>query len=83
MLASGTAVVAVLGPLWTGVLVHRTSVTTVNQLVGADAAALLVVAPVCLVAAALAWRGHRAAPALALAPAVYAVYTSSPVRCGC
>jgi hypothetical protein len=74
-LALGMAAVAVLGPLWAGVLVHRTSATTVNQLVGADAAGLLVVAPVCLVVAVLAWRGHRAAPALALAPAVYAGYT--------
>lgn len=74
-LALGMAVVAVLGPLWAGVLVHRTSATTVNQLVGADAAGLLVVAPVCLVVAVLAWRGHRAAPTLALGPAVYAGYT--------
>jgi hypothetical protein len=75
LLALGSAAVSVLGPLWLGLLVHRTSPTTLNQLVGADAAGLLLVAPVCVFAAVLAWRGHPAAPALALAPAVYVVYT--------
>ncbi len=74
-LGVGTAAVALLGPAGVGVLTYRTSPTTLAQLVGADVAGLVVVAPVCLVVAVLAWRGHRAAPLLAMAPALYAVYT--------
>lgn len=75
LLALGATAVAVLGPLGLGLLVHRTSPTTLNQLVGADLAGLLVVAPLCLLVAVLAWRGHPAAPVLALPPAAYAAYT--------
>ena len=39
VLALGAGAVAVLGPLWTGLLVHRTSPTTVNQLFAALASA--------------------------------------------
>lgn len=81
-LGAGVAAVALLGPLGLQVLQHRTSETTLNQLLGADAVSLLVVAPLCFVVGTLAWRGHRAAPVLALAPSVYAVYTFAQVVLG-
>lgn len=82
VLGVGTAAVAVLGPLWLDVLVHRTSDTTVQQLVGADLAGLVVVAPFAIVTAWLAWRRHPAAPVLALAPGAYAAYTFTQYALG-
>jgi hypothetical protein len=82
LLGSGVAAVAILGPLGLGVLEHRTSETTVNQLIGADVAGLVVVAPFAIVVAALAWRGHPAAPVLALAPGLYAAYTFTQYTLG-
>lgn len=38
--------------------------------------------PVCLTVGALAWRGYRAAPVLALAPAFFAMYTYSQLILG-
>lgn len=70
-------VYAVLGPLILGVIRFRTSVSGLNQIQGGDLAALAVVAPVSLLVGLLAWRGHVAAPALALAPAMFAIYTYS------
>src|SRR5690606_27080981 len=61
-------------PLVTDVIRHRTSPTTLNQVVGGDLAGLVVVAPVALLAGLLVLRGHPAGPPLALAPAVWAVY---------
>jgi hypothetical protein len=74
LLGSGVAASGVLGPLVTGTIHYRTSATTLNQIVGGDLAALLLVAPLSVAVAALAWRRHPAAPALALGPAVYALY---------
>jgi hypothetical protein len=82
LLGSGIAAVAILGPAGLGVLEHRTSQTTVNQLIGADVAGLAVVAPFAIVVAVLAWRRHPAAPALALAPGVYAAYTFTQYTLG-
>lgn len=76
------ATTAILGPLVTGVLRYRTSPTTLNQLIGGDAAALAVVAPWSLAVGALAWRAHPAAPVLALGPACYAVYTYTQLVVG-
>lgn len=81
-LGAGVALVAILGPLGFGVLEHRTSDTTLNQLLGADAAGLVLVAPSSIAVGVLAWRRHPAAPVLALAPAVYAVYTFAQVIVG-
>lgn len=72
----------VLGPLILGVIRFRTSVSGLNQIQGGDLAALAVVAPVCLLVGLLAWRGHAAAPALALAPAMFAMYTYSQLILG-
>jgi hypothetical protein len=42
------AATAVLGPFLTGVIRYRTSDTTLNQVIGGDAVALLLIAPACL-----------------------------------
>lgn len=73
---------AVLGPLLLGVIVFRTSDSGLDQVRGGDLAALVVVVPWCLVAGALAWRGHPAAPVLALAPSIFAMYTYSQLVLG-
>jgi len=73
-LGVGVAAASLLGPLALEVLRYRTSETTLNQIVGGDLAGLVVVAPVALAAAVLLWRGHRAGPAIALAPALWAIY---------
>ena len=75
-------VAAIIGPLVLGVLDYRTSDTTLHQIVGGDLAALFVVAPVCVIVAVLSWRGHRAAAVLALAPAVFALYTYAQLIVG-
>jgi hypothetical protein len=82
LLGTGVTAAAVLGPLVTGVLEYRTSELARNQIVGGDAAALVVVAPVCLALAVLAARRHRAAPVLALAPAFFAAYLYSQLIMG-
>jgi hypothetical protein len=73
-LGVGVVAVSLLGPLVLDVLRYRTSTTTLNQVTGGDLAGLVVVAPTALVAAVLLWRGHRAGPLVALAPALWAVY---------
>ena len=75
VLGAGIAASAALGPLVADVIRYRTSDTTLNQIIGGDAAALAMVAPLCILAGVLALRGHPAAPVLALGPAAYAVYT--------
>ena len=70
-------VYAVLGPLVLDVIHFRTTVAGLNQIRGGDLAALVVVVPVCMAVGRLAWRGHPAAPVLALAPAIFAMYTYS------
>jgi hypothetical protein len=65
---------AVLGPLALDLLHYRTSASGLDQIRGSDLTALAVVAPLCVWVGRLAWRGHPAAPVLALAPAVFTVY---------
>lgn len=72
----------VMGPLVLGVIDFRTSASGLNQIRGGDLAALLIVVPSCLAVAHLAWRGHRAAPTLGLAPAAFAMYTYSQLILG-
>jgi hypothetical protein len=76
------ATAAVLGPLVLGVLTYRTSATTLNQALGADAAALVVVAPLTLLAAGLVRRGRVAGAALATGVGVFAIYTYIQVIVG-
>jgi hypothetical protein len=89
MLAAGFAglgalilVYVTIGPLLLGALHFRTSTSGLNQVRGGDLAALLVVAPSCFVVSWLAHRGHRAAPTLGLAPAMFAMYTYSQLILG-
>jgi len=81
-LAVAMAATSVVGPLALGLLRYRTSATTLNQLLGSDAAALFVVAPLGVAAAVLAGRGHPAGPALASGIGVYALYTYAQVIIG-
>jgi hypothetical protein len=55
------AAAAVLGPFVLDVIHYRTSPTTLNQIIGGDAAALLVVAQASIAVGLLALRGHPAA----------------------
>jgi len=73
-LGVGVAAASLLGPLALDALRYRTSETTLNQIVGGDLAGLVVVAPTAVAAAVLLWRGHRAGPVVALAPALWAIY---------
>lgn len=82
VLAAGISAAAIAGPLVLGVLDYRTSETTENQLLGSDAAALFVAAPLILVAAVLVSRGRRAGPVLATGVGVYAMYTYAQVVIG-
>ncbi len=73
-LAACLALIAVLGPLITGAVRYRYSVTMLNQATGLDAFALAVVAPLAVLAAVLVARRHPAGPLFALAPAGFAAY---------
>lgn len=75
VLGLGAAGVALLGPLVADVIRYHVSDGAAAQVVGGDAAALALVAPVSIVAGILTVRGHRAGPVLALGPAVYVLYT--------
>jgi hypothetical protein len=76
------AITSLTGPLVLGLLEYRTSSTTLNQLLGSDAATLFVIAPLTLVTALLARREHPAAPLLACGIGVFAVYTYAQVVIG-
>lgn len=73
-LGIGIAAVAILGPLWLNVIRQHISPNVENQVVGADAVSLFVVAPLALTGGLLWWRGHGLAPSLTFGPAAYAVY---------
>jgi hypothetical protein len=68
------AATAVAGPLALDLLHYRTSASGLDQIRGSDITALVLVTPFCVWVGRLAWRGHPAAPVLALAPAVFTVY---------
>lgn len=74
-LGAGVAANALLGPLALGVIRFHNSASGIHQLIGGEAISLVVVAPLSVAAGALWLRGHRVAPALALAPTLYALYT--------
>lgn len=82
LLGIGAALVAVLGPLVTGVIEYHASEGAVNQIIGGDFAGLLLVAPVSIFAGILVWQGHLAGPVLALGPAVYGLYMYSQLALG-
>jgi hypothetical protein len=76
LVSQGTlvAATAVVGPLALDLLHYRTSASGLDQIRGSDLTALVLVTPLCFWVGRLAWRGHPAAPVLALAPAVFTVY---------
>ena len=82
VLAVGIATTSVLGPVGLGLMRYRTSPTTLNQLLGSDAASLFVVAPLTLVAAGLTARRHPVGPLLALGVGVYALYIYAQIIIG-
>jgi hypothetical protein len=82
ILGVGVAASSILGPLALNVIRFRTSANIENQFIGGDVVSLGLVAPVAMVAGVLWLRDHRLAPALALAPALYAVYTYTSVILG-
>jgi hypothetical protein len=82
LLVMAVATVAALGPLVFGLLRYRISATSLNQIIGGDAAALTVVVPVSVAVGLLAIRGHPATPVLALAPSVFVVYTYTQLIVG-
>ena len=73
-LGGGLAASAILGPLVLKVIRFHISPTMENQVVGGDVASLVLAAPTAVAAGILWLRGHRLAPALAVAPALYAMY---------
>ena len=70
----GLATVAVLGPLAAGVVDYHVTETLRNQTIGLDAVSLLVVAPLCVLAALLVLRRHVAGAALGLGIGAYTSY---------
>lgn len=81
-LGAGIALTSVLGPLVLGLMRYRTSPTTLNQLLGSDAAALFVIAPLAVVAAVLLFRRPTAGVLLASGISVFALYTYAQVVIG-
>ncbi len=75
VLGAGIAANAVLGPLALRVIRFHNSASAVNQLIGGEIVSLIVVAPLSVAAGILWMCGRRIAPALALAPSLYALYT--------
>jgi hypothetical protein len=82
VLGGAVAACAVLGPLLLEVIAYRTSATSLNQIIGADAAALFVVVPVTFAAAWLVLTGREGGALLGLAPAVFAAYTYTQLIVG-
>ena len=75
LLGIALAAGSIVGPLALGIVRSHVSPNATAQIVGSDVVSLVVVAPLALTAAALWMRGSPNAPLLALAPALYAVYT--------
>jgi hypothetical protein len=73
-LGAGLALNTVLGPLLTDTIRYPFSETLRNQTIGLEAVTLVLVTPLCIVSAALIWRGRSAGPVIALGPATYAAY---------
>lgn len=74
VLALDTVVLALLGPLASGVVHYRVSPLLRDQLIGSDAISLAVLAPAALLAAWLVHRRSPAGPLLALGPATASWY---------
>ncbi len=81
-LAAGAAFAALAGPLVGGLIDYHVADDVLNQVMGADAAVLALVVPAAVWSGILAVRRHPAAPALALGPAGFAVYTYAQLAVG-
>lgn len=81
-LGAGVAAASVLGPLALGVIDYHVGDDVLNQVVGGDAVALVLVAPAALAAAVLTWRRHSVGPVLALAPSAFAMYVYTQLAVG-
>jgi len=68
------AAAALLGPLGLSLIDWRISTNSLNQTLGADGAALLLLAPTCAVAAWLGWRRHPVAAPLTFGLGLAALY---------
>jgi hypothetical protein len=73
-LAVTLATATTLGPLGLGAIVWRVSANGLNQTLGADLAALALVAPASVAAAVLWWRGHPLAPPIAFGVGLATLY---------
>jgi len=73
-LGGALALNSLLGPLLADAIDYSLSESLRNQLIGLDAVSLILVAPLCLVAGVLVWRGRPAGAGLALGPATYTSY---------
>ncbi len=82
LLAAGLAAAALIGPLALGWVEYHIGEDVRNQVVGGDLVALVLVAPTCVAAGVLTWRGHPAGPVLALAPTAFALYLSTQLAVG-
>jgi hypothetical protein len=73
-LGVGLIVNSLLGPFIADAIQYPLSESVLNQTIGLEAVSLLLVAPLCILAGALAIRGHPAAPVVAFGPAAYTTY---------
>jgi hypothetical protein len=78
----GVAVVAILGPLLTGVIRYRVVEAIDWQITGGDIAALFLVSPAAIVAGWLLVNRHPGGAVLAIAPTAFGVYTYMQLALG-
>ncbi len=82
VLGLGSAAIAILGPLVTGVIRYHFSEAAMNQIRGGDVAGLALMAPLSVIAGILVWRGSGGGQILALGPAAYALYLCAQLAVG-
>lgn len=73
-LGAGLIANSAAGPLLADVIGYPFSESMRNQAIGLEAVSLFLVAPLCVFAGVLAFRGHAAAPVIAIGPSAYAAY---------
>lgn len=82
VLAVGVATMSLLGPLALGWVDYHVVEDVENQVIGGDLVALVLVAPICVLAGVLVLRGRRAGPVLALAPTAFVMYLYTQLAVG-
>ncbi len=73
---------SLLGPLGFGWVDYYVVDDVENQVIGGDLAALVLVAPICVLAGVLVRRGRSAGPVLALAPTAFVMYLYTQLAIG-